>query len=218
MSKTPNEHDQLRKEAEEHLAHTRVNLVQPQPGEDLLHELLHELKVYQIELEMQNEELRKSHIALEESRDRYVDLFEFAPICYLTLTREALVSEINLTGCILLGIERKQLLNRRFSKFIAPQDRDRWHRLFMNVMERADFEKQSFDIAMQRADNSIFYAHFDCLRRVIADAQPILRIALTDISELKIAEAKLRIATTAFESPESLIVTDTNGLIIKGIT
>ena len=217
MSKAPNEQEQLRKEAEAQLTRTRVNLVHPQPGEDLLHELLHELKVHQIELEMQNEELRKSHIELEASRDRYVDLFEFAPICYLTLTREALVSEINLTGCIMLGVERHQLINRRFSKFVAPQDRDRWHRLFMNLMERADFEKQSFDFAMQRTDESIFYAHFDCLRREIADAQPVLRIALTDISELKIAEAKLRIAATIIESRESMIVTDANGLIIKGI-
>lgn len=217
MSKAPNQLVQLRKEAEAQLARTRVNLVRPQPGEDLLHELLHELKVHQIELEMQNEELRKSHIALEESRDRYVDLFEFAPICYLTLTRDAIVSEINLTGCILLGVERKQLINRRFSQFVAPQDRDRWHRLFMNMMEQADFEKQSFDFAMQRADSSIFYAHFDCLRRALVDAQPVLRIALFDISELKIAEAKLRVAATVFESQEGMVVTDANGLIIKGM-
>lgn len=215
MSKAPNEQDQLRKEAEALVARTRLTLVQPQPGEDLLHELLHELKVHQIELEMQNEELRKSHIALEESRDRYVDLYEFAPICYLTLTREALISEINLTGCVLLAVERKQLINRRFSKFVAPQDRDRWHRLFMNMMEQADFEKQSFDFAMLRADGSSIYAHFDCMRRELVEAQPVLRIALFDISELKIAEAKLRIAATVFEAQEGMLITDATGLIVS---
>ena len=162
---------------------------------------------------MQYEELRQSHISLEESRDRYVDLFEFAPICYLSLTGDAMVSEINLTGCILLDVERKQLINRRFSKFFAPKDRDRWHRLFMNMMEQTNFEKQSFDSAMQRADGSLFYAHFNCLRRELVDAQPVLRIVLFDISERKLAEAKLRIAATVFESQEGMLVADANGVI-----
>jgi PAS domain S-box-containing protein len=215
LKKAPIGLEQLRKEAEAQIARSRVNLVLPQPGEDLLHELLHELKVHQIELEMQNEELRKSQIALEESRDRYLDLFEFAPICYLTLSREAIVSEINLTGCILLGIERKQLINRRFSKFVAPKDRDQWHRLFINLMEQVAFEKQSFDFSMQRADGSFFYAHFDCLRREVVNAQPNLRVALFDITDLKIAEAKLRIAATVFESQEGMMVADAGGLIMR---
>jgi diguanylate cyclase (GGDEF)-like protein/PAS domain S-box-containing protein len=215
LSKVPKNQEQLRKEAEAQLTRSRINLVHPQPGEDLLHELMHELKVHQIELEMQNEELRKSHIALEESRDRYVDLFEFAPICYVAICREATISEINLTGCVLFGVERKKLLNKRFSQFVAPQDRDRWHRLFMIMMEQADFEKQSFDFAMQREDSSVFHAHFDCLRREVVNAQPVLRIALSDNTELKMADAKLRIAATVFESQEGMIVTDARGIMVS---
>jgi diguanylate cyclase (GGDEF)-like protein/PAS domain S-box-containing protein len=215
LSQVPNEQEKLRKEAEAQLTRSRVNLVHPQPGEDLLHELMHELKVHQIELEMQNDELRKSHIALEESRDRFLDLYEFAPICYLTITRQTTVCEINLTGCTLLGVERKQLINQRFSKFVAPQDRDRWHRGFMSLMEQADFEKQSIELAMLHADGSIFYAHLDCLRREVVNAQPSLRIALFDITELKIAEAKLRIAAKVFESQEGMMVADASGLIVS---
>ena len=101
------------------------------PAEILLHELL----VHKVELEMQNEELRRAYNALEEARDRYIDLYEFAPVGYITINREGLISEINLTGSALLGVDRTKLINRRFSKFVAPQDRDLWHRLFMNMMQ-----------------------------------------------------------------------------------
>ena len=154
-----------------------------QPAEILLHELL----VHKVELEMQNEELRRAYTALEEARDRYIDLYEFAPIGYITINREGLISEINLTGSALLGVDRIKLINRRFSKFVAPQDRDHWHRLFMNMMKHATGEKQEFSLEMTRADGSLYYAHFDCLRRETLNTPPMLRVALTDISKLKLA-------------------------------
>jgi PAS domain S-box-containing protein len=154
-----------------------------QPAEILLHELL----VHKVQLEMQNEELRRAYSALEEARDRYIDLYEFAPVGYITINREGLISEINLTGSALLGVERIKLINRRFSKFVASQDRDLWHRLFMNMMEHGNDEKQEFSLEMTRADGALFYAHFDCLRRETLDTPPMLRVALTNISKLKLA-------------------------------
>ena len=94
----------------------------------------HERRVLQTELEIQNEELRRAQVALEESRDRYVDLYEFAPIGYLTLTREGTIAEVNLTGAALLGMERKKLLDRRFDGFITTEDKDRWQSHYLNVL------------------------------------------------------------------------------------
>ncbi len=97
-----------------------------QPAAQPLEELLHELRVHQIELEMQNEALRQTQRYLEESRDRYADLYEFAPVGYLALTPEGVIEAINLTGAALLGLERKELLHRAFSTCVVPADQARW--------------------------------------------------------------------------------------------
>jgi hypothetical protein len=67
-------------------------------------QLIHELHVHQIEIEIQAEELRRAHLTLGESRDKYLDLYEFAPLSYLTLSDKALITDVNLTGTTLLGV------------------------------------------------------------------------------------------------------------------
>lgn len=171
----------LRAEAEAMLGDLSPDESAANPAEILLHELL----VHKVELEMQNEELRRAYTALEEARDRYIDLYEFAPVGYITISREGLINEINLTGSTLLGVDRAKLIKRRFSRFVAVQDRDAWHRLFMNMMQHDKGEKQEFSLEITRADGSGFYAHFDCLRRETSNTPPILRVALTDISRIK---------------------------------
>ena len=91
--KKPDKPGVLRTAAEAQLAHAPEPKSKPYPTE----KLLHELQVHQIELEMQNEQLRQAQIALEESRDRYVDLYEFAPVGYLTLAATGQTKEANLT-------------------------------------------------------------------------------------------------------------------------
>ena len=211
MKKNSFQQELIRQAAEDLLAHSSAKPVQVLSSE----KLLHELQVHQIELEMRNDELQKLQIEVEESRDRYLDLFEFAPVGYITINRTAMVVDINMTACTLLGEVRSKLINHRLSKFIAPQDRDRWYRLLVLVMERVDFEKQAFDFSMIRGNGSSFYAHFDCLRREVVNTQPTLRIALSDVTELKIAESKLRIAATAFQSQEGMAITDADGLIVN---
>lgn len=203
--------DALRTEAENMLSNLSPRQITAQPAEMLLHELL----VHKVELEMQNEELRRAHIAMEEARDRYVDLYEFAPTGYITIDRKGLISEINLAGAALLGIDRIKLINHRFSKHVAPDDNDRWHRLFMNIMDSTNTDQRTFDLEIIRADGPAFTARVGCLRHESTDAPPTLRLSLLDISEIRQSDARTQIAAIAFESRTGMIVTDINMNIMR---
>ena len=214
MSLQPSTKDavKLRAEAEAKLA-SRITT----PGLSSSDEakLRHELLVHQIELEMQNEELRKAHAEMEVARDRYVDLYEFAPVGYLTINRQGMVTESNLTVCAILEVDRTKLVKHRFAEFVAPSDRERWHRLFLNMMERKIAETQSFDIVMTRPNDTTFAALLDCQRKDTLGEAPTLRVTLADIHKLKQAEAELRIAAVAFEAQEGMIVTDAKATILR---
>jgi diguanylate cyclase (GGDEF)-like protein/PAS domain S-box-containing protein len=153
-------------------------------------ELLHELRVHQLELEMQNEELRRAHVALEEAHDRYMDLYDFAPVGYLLLTREGLISEINFTAAGLLGSDRSNLLKRRFTAFVTANDGDHWHLFFSGVMKHN--ERQHAELVLKRHDGTEFFGRLDCQCVTSVDHDSTLRITLADISESKQAEAVLR--------------------------
>ncbi len=86
--------------------------------------LVYELGSFQIELEMQNEELRRAQEGLEASRSRYADLYDFAPVGYFTFDKNGLIVEVNLTGAGLLGVDRRHLINKLFSAFVDKDDRD----------------------------------------------------------------------------------------------
>lgn len=194
MAKTQPGEDrrQLRDDAESRLTdHSDADpAMRARPAE----ELLHELQVHHIELEMQNEELRQAQQVIEESRDRYLDLYDFAPIGYLTLDRSGVIAEANLTVETLFGIPRKELLKRRFTNFVSPQDSEHWSRQFMHSMNQG--EKQGCELALKRADGSLFHAQLDSLRMERSGEPPLLRIALTDITARKQAEQALIDADT----------------------
>jgi len=94
--------------------------------------LLHELQVHQVELELQNEELQRSRNALEAEVTRYTELYDFAPIGYVTLDRGGTITQANLAGAALLGAERGRLVGKRFAAFLGDAAR----RAFNNYLQR----------------------------------------------------------------------------------
>ncbi|MGA7594498.1 MAG: PAS domain S-box protein [Gallionella sp.] len=153
-------------------------------------ELIHQLQVHQIELEMQNVQLRQTQLELEETRDRHVDFYDFSPVGYLILNLNGLIEDINITGALLLGESREKLRLRRFGQFLLPEDSDTWHHYFRSLSKFKS--KQVCELALLRADHSKIWVRMDGIRLEKKGQEPVVRIALTDITDRKMAEAELR--------------------------
>ena len=192
---------QQRKDAEKYPADAPV-AESSEVARRSVEELVHELQVHQIELERQNEALIEAHIALEESRDRFVDFYELAPVSYLTITDKGLIADINLTGAALLGVGRNQLLLKPFARFVKPADADRWHLHLVDVL-RMD-EKLTCELGLLRVDGSHVHVRLDSLRLIKDGQTPALRVVLTDITASNQAAAELVVANKelAFQNQE----------------
>ena len=162
-------------------------------------ELVHALQVHQIELEMQNEELRRAHLALAAARDRYLDLYDFAPVGYFTLTPHGVVGEANLTGAVLLGMDRARLIGSPFVRRVVTTDNERWQRFIAMLSRKGEGERGSIELALQGGTGHVFHAHVDGLHATENGTVQVLRITVTDISERKSREEE--IARLAFYDP-----------------
>ena len=131
----------LRRQAEERLKDSQSRPVgsKTADGGDTL-ALVHELQVHQIELEMQNEELKRAKLETEEALTKYSDLYDFSPIGLFSLDQQGLIQEVNLAGASLLGAERRNLINRHFRLFVESKDRSRFD----------DFCKSAFDTSIKQ--------------------------------------------------------------------
>ena len=178
--------NELRRQAEEQLA-GRERQIESLKRVDLA-TLAQELAVHQTELEIQNEELRQARIAAEEARDRYLDLYDFAPVGYFTLDEHSRIVEANLTALRLLKMEtRRDLLKTHFTKFINSEESDSFHFHQKKAMESKN--KQTLELKMAKADGTAFDAQLISVR-----AGPgRLRIAVIDITERKLAEVAVKL-------------------------
>lgn len=157
-----------------------------QLSSEVVPRLLHELQVYQMELEIQNEELREAQIALARSRDNYSDLYEFAPVGYLTLDRQGTIEQANLTAAKMLSTERKQLLGRKFSDFINDESLDTWHLHRREVFT----EPKTVACELRMVSHGGASASFGLTSLGFRDHQGIVshcRTAIADVSDRRIA-------------------------------
>jgi PAS domain S-box-containing protein len=153
-------------------------------------ELVHELGTYQIELEMQNDELRRIQGELEESRRRYQDLFEQAPVAYFTLDAKGLIREVNATAAVMLEREKGALLRTPFSLLAVEEEQDSLYLYLRNI---AEGRGRIGEIGLRREDGSRVTAQLEAIPVLAADGKVIeIRIAATDISDRKRAEKKLQ--------------------------
>ena len=157
---------------------------------DEVRRVLHDLRVHQIELEMQNVELRRTQDELEVSRARYFDLYNLAPVGYFTLSERGLILEANLTGARLLGVARGALIEQPLSRFIVPEDQDIHYRHFKLLLETG--RPQSWELRLLRKDAAPFWARVEATGAQDADGASVCRAAVSDITERKQAEEEVR--------------------------
>jgi len=148
--------------------------------------LIHELEVHKIELEMQNAELAKSRDDLEEMLEKYTELYDFAPVGYLSIDQKSVLSKINLAGSGFLGINRSQLNGRCFTDFIALSDRPAFCIFLERLFESHTNEK--CEVALLNGGGNTAFVK---IAAVAAVSGLECRIALMDITERKRAELAL---------------------------
>ncbi|MGD8338199.1 MAG: response regulator [Desulfobacterales bacterium] len=152
--------------------------------------MIHELRVHQIELKMQNEELRRIQEELEEARDRYSHLFDFSPVGYLTVNEKGIVEGANLTFATLMGMERSAVVGKPFSRFVQREDQDVYYLNSQRLLESGAL--QSFTLRLTKNDGSDFFANLECmLIRENVSAPKQIRIVVSDITEQKKLEWRL---------------------------
>lgn len=177
-----------RREAEARLRATHRD-VAALPAQEA-QQLVHELQVHQIELEMQNEELRRTQLQLEAARDRYADLYEFAPSGYLTLDAQGTILAANLSAGTLLDINRNKLIGQALARFIMAECLDAFRRHCQALVKTG--ERQSCDVCIRSQTGAVRWLHLDS---VVLAAEPgslaQWRTALTDMSSHKQAEFTL---------------------------
>ncbi len=173
----------LRRSAEERLRSGAATATPaPSPAE-----LVHELQVHQVELELQNEELLRAQGALEEARDRYLELYDFAPIGYLALDGEGRIASINLAGASLLGVDRAELVSRSFDRFVVPDDHARWMDHLRSVREHG--APETCELFVRSVGRGPFPARFTSAGPEPGTvASPNVRCTLVDITERRRAE------------------------------
>nr|WP_316640344.1 EAL domain-containing protein [uncultured Roseateles sp.] len=209
----------LRREAE-----VLARRIEGRPGQDIkapapeaLPALLHELRVHQIELEMQNDELRRTQADLDSSHARYFDLYDLAPVGYCSISAQGLIQQANLTAAKLLTVPRGQLIGQPLSRFICREDQDRFYLLRRQLLQTEAM--QSTELRLLKSDGASFWADLTASLSQDDGGAAVLRVVLHDADERRGAQQALA-ANQAFTAAvldslsEQIAVLDAQGLIV----
>jgi PAS domain S-box-containing protein len=210
--------DDLRRRAEERLEAGASRL--PRDLDKNLSDLIHELEVYHIELQMQNEELRQAQQALAEARDRYRDLYDLAPMGYLTISEKGMILQANLTAASKLGVRGRTLRQHPFSHYIAPEGQDTYY-----LRRRALFEHgkpQSWETWLVPEEGARFYAHIEAhlIENGAEEGERACRVAFGDITarfkaEQALAESEKRFRQAITEAPFPIMLHAEDGEVLQ---
>jgi len=181
----------LRRWAENRLKQETREAVSPELHGDIK-KVVHELQIHQMELEMQNEKLRHSQAELETSKARYFDLYDMAPVGYITVSEKGQILEANLTAATMLGITRGALVTQPFYKFIHHDDQEIYYRFIKLLFSTGD--PNTCYLQMAKMDKLPFWAHLEATIAHDLDGAPLCRVVISDFTERRQTEAYREIA------------------------
>ncbi|MDX1914544.1 MAG: EAL domain-containing protein [Methylophilus sp.] len=145
------------------------------------------------ERQIAQEKLLKTQKSLVESNERYMDLYEFAPIGYVTLSEAGMISEANWKARSILGIKRKDLGKERFARFVVLEDRKKWQIQFSALRELSVEDELAFELKLiNDVANQYIDVKLSCVRTVATENHSMVRVTLFDITEMKQADLSLR--------------------------
>jgi PAS domain S-box-containing protein len=185
----PSDYAKLRRQAEEIVREKGIMSPENLSPQEI-RQTLHELYVHQIELEMQNEELRRTQVELDNARVRYFDLYDLAPVGYCTLSEKGLIQEANLTAATLLGVARGALIKQPLTRFILPEDQDIYYYRRKQLFETG--APQAYELRMVKKNGAQFWAHLEATAAKDEGGALVCRVVLSDNPERKRGEERLQ--------------------------
>lgn len=209
----------LKKRAEARLKTLGAGLPSVPTSDTEILQILYELQIHQIELELQNEELEESRAELDALLRKYTDLYDFAPIGYLTLTSDGIIQEINLSGLQLLENARDALLGQNFRHFISPLMHKKVDKFIESVF--ATQERKTCVVNLWQRGEALTWVRIDGIKNELARAgKPVGNFALQDVTEQIRNEARIRENEARFRAItksayEAIIVLEGSGIICE---
>lgn len=191
-------------------------------GDDALKEIpknfteaVHELQVHRIELEMQNEELRKTWVELEQSRRKFIDLYDYAPVGYFSMDEKGIILNVNLTGASLLNIERNNLIDKAFILFLSNDSRREFHKHINKVLKTGHRQTCQVEIIKKGMEGEKFHGELETVPVYNEKGNfKELRTVLTDITQRKEAELSIaKLAALVKSSDDAIVGMELNGKI-----
>jgi PAS domain S-box-containing protein len=208
----------FRKQAEDKAAASPDDVKHLSPNANDTRLMAYELRVHQIELEMQNEELLRALAELDAVRRSYFDLYDLAPVGYLTLSETGLILEANRCAATLLGVIRGMLVGQPVSRFLLKED-EAAYCLFREKLI-ATGKPQTCEFRMVKSDSSFFWAQMSATVAQKADGTPVCRLVLVDITERKRAAEALHASEIQLQgilesTADGILAVDNEGKVIK---
>ncbi|MBI9069831.1 MAG: response regulator [Salinivirgaceae bacterium] len=195
--KSKPEFDVLREKAEQKLLKKSKGKLGDYSESDLL-KLVHELEVHQIELELQNEELIEAKAKAEEITEKYIELYDFAPSGYFTLTQKGEIVELNLAAAQMLGKSRSDLTNKRFAFFVSDQNKEIFHSFLANVFSENCYE--SCEISLKTDGHEPIFVYLTGFHNENCETCKVTAVNLTvrkkALKDLEQSEERFRNAIT----------------------